>query len=271
MANNGITATTSEDIVVGAGEVLKDTNGNGIFGSLGSTQDDNVFRVTREYFVPALNGAMGPLTATDYITKELAELEATVPELSTANLPILVPGATSTTLVNTDTAAGIATTLAAATVAGQTLAIKVTAVTTMAIGQYFRFGGAGSKEWRKLTRVGTLGSGGSGIDIDFPLILPHANLDAVVQTDGDGSIVVSSGPQRRIPSTAYNGYALVVPYLDGRTARFIVYNAIMIDSPEWTAGDAKNMAPRLKLQARRTPVTAASRAAWDIVRTPAFG
>jgi hypothetical protein len=258
-----VTATTSEEIVVGAGELWKDG------APVGATQDDTVFRLNFEWFVPDLNSVAGPLMGTDYLVSETAEIEASIPEISAANLALLVPGATSTTRSTTATSGGLATTLAAAVAAGQYLAIKLASVTDLEVGDYIRFGASGSYEYRKVTRVGTALAGGTGIDIDFPVVRAHASGAAAVQTDGDGSTIISGTSERRLPTSAYHDYVLEIKGLDGRAALFYVYNAIMVDSPEFSSGDDSNMAPRLKVQARRDPATV-NTPAWDIVRRPAI-
>lgn len=265
-----LTATTSEELVVGAGEMFIDKLRDGKYVPLGASEDANVYRVTREYFVPNLNDSVGPIDTTDYIARELAELESTIPEVNAANLALLVPG--SVTVVNpaTLTGGGLDTTLSAATVPGQYLALKVASVTGMAVGQFFRFGPANARETRTIVRVGTPLVGGTGIDLDFPLVLSHAATEQVVQAVNDGSTVISSGPQRRLPTSAYADYALFVQGLDGRGTRFRLYNAIMTGSPTWSMADADNAKPRLMLQGRRKGATATSKAAWDIQRLASF-
>lgn len=81
----GVTADTPVNIVIGAGDVYVD-------GSIvGATMENNVMRVVRTLFAPDLNGVPGPLEDTDYIQSETAELEVTIPELSSDILELLIP------------------------------------------------------------------------------------------------------------------------------------------------------------------------------------
>lgn len=175
-----VTASTPSEIFIGAGEVYVDDV------AVGATQDNNVFRVVREYFTPELNGVRGPLSDMDYVQSETAELEVTVPELAADKLALAVPGAVST--VNTsspnDAAGGGNTTVALNANAGDTN-VKVTAVTNLAIGDVIRIGPAGStQETHKITAVGTAGAGGTGIDLATPLAFAHPTPEAFVEVDG---------------------------------------------------------------------------------------
>lgn len=258
-----VTATTSEEIFVGAGEVYVDG------ASVGATMDNNLFRVTREYFTPELNGVRGPLKGIDYIQSEVAELEVTIPEISAARLALIVPGSTSTTSSTGVTAGGATTTLAGDAAAG-TLNIKVAAVTGMTIGDWLRIGTAGGYQYAKITTVGTAGPApATGVTLDRPLVNLVASGQAVVEVDGNGETVITGGPQRRLPSTAYHNWALAIPGLDGREARFELDNAIMTDNPEFEAADDGALAPRLVLQSRWDPANP-NTSPWRIKRSPAI-
>lgn len=83
----GVTASTPENIVVGAGNVLVDS------ADVGATADDNVYRIEQTIFEPDnLNGVPGMLLGTQYKTREDAILEATMPEVSAATLALIWPG-----------------------------------------------------------------------------------------------------------------------------------------------------------------------------------
>jgi hypothetical protein len=87
----GVTATTPENIVVGAGNVLVDA------ADVGATADDNVFRIEQTIFEPDnLNGVPGMLLGTQYKTREEAILEATMPEVSADTLALIWPGSEET-------------------------------------------------------------------------------------------------------------------------------------------------------------------------------
>lgn len=262
-----VTAATAEEISVGAGDVFyKDTDG--IWQPVGATKDANLFRVTTQYADINLNGVIGPVKGIDYITDQLAELEVTGVQLSPTALGLMIPGSTSTVETSAD-AAGFSSTLDDDTEIGQYLAIKVAAVTSLAIGDTVRVGASGAIEYRTVTRVGTAGIGGTGIDLDFPLQAAHTDGDAIVETDGTGVTIVSPPIIRRLPSSAYHDWALVVPGLDGRAKRFLVFDGIMTDNAEYEAKDDDAMGPRLKIQSRIDPAQS-NRGGWNIVDVPAF-
>jgi hypothetical protein len=333
----GVTATTAEEIFIGAGDVFVDDS------PVGATMENNVFRVVQEKGTPDLNGVPGPLEGLDYIESETAELEVTLPELGADKLLMSIPGAVSVVgdAIGVPTGGGASTTLAALSNAGATN-IKVTAVTGMTAGDVLQIGAAGAREFRSIVTVGTAGSGGTGIDLDVALTKAHANLDPVVEVDhttlaadvpvgatnikltsvaglavGDylrfgypgqqevrqltfvgtagsggtgvsfdfattsphlsgqtvleqnsaGSTVVKSGAgvARRIPSSAYHKWELVVPGLDGRERRFRLLSAIMTENPEYEASDSPDspLAPRLTLQARWNPADGTA-SPWEI-------
>jgi hypothetical protein len=263
-----VSASTAEEISVGAGDVFY-LDSAGAWQAVGATKDNNVFRVNTEYADIDVNGVIGPIKGIDYITNQLAELEVTGIQIGADKIALMIPGAASTTQTSADAGGGADTTLAAATVAGQYLAIKLTAVTGLVVGDAVRIGASGSIEYRTLTRVGTLGAGGTGVDLDFPLQAEHAALDDVVETDGAGLTIITPPIIRRLPTTAYHTWRLDVPGLDGRLVRFWVYDAIMTDNAEFEAADDDAMGPRLTLQSR-IDVAQPNRGGWRIERVPAY-
>jgi hypothetical protein len=87
---NGITADTPINLVVGAGVMLRD------HAYMGATIDNNLFAVDRTMFTPDLNGIMSDLMGTDYITRSVGRIEATVPEVGQSIISASIPGATIT-------------------------------------------------------------------------------------------------------------------------------------------------------------------------------
>ncbi len=83
----GVTVDTPANIVVGAGALYRN------HAAFGASVDDNLFAVEREIFTPALNGIMGDLMGTDYITRSVGRIEATVPEVGATVLAAGIPGA----------------------------------------------------------------------------------------------------------------------------------------------------------------------------------
>ena len=87
---NGITADTPVNLVVGAGVVLRN------HAYFGASIDSNMFAVERTMFTPDLNGIMADLMGTDYITRSIPRIEATIPEVGAAVIEAGIPGATVT-------------------------------------------------------------------------------------------------------------------------------------------------------------------------------
>lgn len=77
-------------------------------------------------------------------------------------------------------AGGGNTTLAADPALGATN-FKVTAVTNFAVGDWVRIDTGANREYRRITAVGTSGSGGTGIDVDGATTIDHANGVAFVE------------------------------------------------------------------------------------------
>lgn len=262
-------AQTVESLSVGAGEMWHRPVAGGDWVSAGATMENNVWRVERDYFAPKINGVVSLLQGTDYLQEERCFLECSPAEVSAAILALLVPGSVSTTETSADLGGGATTTLAAATTAGQWAAIKLTAVAGLSVGDFIKVGTTPFIEKRQLTRVGTLGAGGTGVDIEYPLMAPHAALAAVVEIDGLGGTVIVGGADRRLPSTAYNDWRLDVPGLDGRMSRFFIFGAIASDDAEFEAADDDAMHPRMVLAGRRDPTTPQD-SAWQIRKEAAF-
>jgi hypothetical protein len=62
----------------------------------GASIDSNLFAVDRTMFTPDLNGIMADLMGTDYITRSIPRLEATIPEVGENVMAAGIPGATIT-------------------------------------------------------------------------------------------------------------------------------------------------------------------------------
>lgn len=262
----GATSATPANLVIGVPGIVLVNNTD-----IGATEGNTVFRVAQTLFSPRLNGQTGVLLGTDYKQSEHAELEVGIPEVSAAVIAALAPGSTSAS-TGAATALGspawAATTLAAAVLVGQYTAIKVAAVTGMAVGQYANIGTG--TQVRQITRVGTLGAGGTGIDVSDPLSTAVASGAAVTQFTGDGGTQYSSGVlvNRRLPSTAYANVEARMFGLNGLRYVFGVKNAIKDDNAEFTLGDAALMSPRAKFQSR-LDAAALTTSPWYITRIPA--
>jgi hypothetical protein len=154
-------------------------------------------------------GQRGPIIGTHYMANRVARVSFTLAEIAGDAMSFALPGSTATTGVTTATSGGWSTTSAAANVAGDTI-IKVAAVTSMAVGQYVKIGSGSTIEYRTITRVGTALVGGTGITVFPPLRNAQASGVALLQTDGDGSTVIQATNTRRIPTSAYKDWVLVV-------------------------------------------------------------
>lgn len=264
----GVTASTPANLVIGApGYIL-------IAGAdIGATEGNVVYRVTQTLFTPKLNGLVAPLAETDFVQQEVGQLEVGVPEASAAVLAIVVPGSVSATA-----GAGVqgsptytASTTAAAATAGQSLAIKLTSVTALAVGMYLGFAGTSPLiQIRQVTRVGTLGAGGTGIDISDPLSAAVASGAAVTQYAGDGNTTVSSGvlTNRRLASATYGTTEARLWGVNGLRYVFGLLKAINLGPAEFTLADAALMAPKVKFEGRIDPANQSS-SPWYIRRIPA--
>ena len=170
-----VSGSTARNISIGAGNLLID----GV--DAGATEADNIFRVMRKIYTPKLNGVPGFLKGTDYIEDEMAELEVTIPELSTTMLPVQIPGSAIVVGDGQGFAGGGGenTTLASPTAIGD-VNIKVVNVTAFAIGDVVEIGAIGQREFHTVNFVGTAGAGGTGIGFLGGLTLLHAAADAVI-------------------------------------------------------------------------------------------
>lgn len=262
----GLTANTPANLVIGApGIVLLDN------ADVGATEGNVVFRVVQGRFVPRLNGVSANLVGTAYIQEEHGELEVGTPEVSNPLIAAMVPGS-----VNASTGAATvmgspvftATTLAAAAAIGQYLALKVAAVTNMAVGQYVNFGPG--TQVRQLTRVGSLGAGGTGVDISDPLSAAVASGGAVTQYNGDGGTQYSSGVlvNRRLPTSAYHTLEARMFGLNGLRYVFGLRGALKDDNFEETLGDSAMAAPRSRFMSNLDPA-AQTTSHWYVTRIPA--
>lgn len=266
----GVTATTAEELSVGAGILFyKPSTGTGSGANdpwleIGATTEDNVWRHILEIISADINNVVGQIKGGDYKSNEQGELEFSPLQHSAAIMGLLAPGSTVTAAPTPAEVSGGATGgLDAAITAGQTLAIKVDSVTGLSVGGFIRVGPSGGREVRRVTRVGTVGSGGTGIDVEYPFLLDHADTETYVEVDAAPIATVVPSATRRIPSDAYNHFRLDVPGLDGRARRYFVYDGLMLENGEVTASDDEFSAPRFTIQSRVDPANP-SRGGWKI-------
>lgn len=241
--------------IIGASEIYyRAIASTAAWTSVGATIDDAIFRVVQTTFNPSLdfNGVMSEVREMDYVSKQSAEAEFTLPELAGPKLALALLGATSTAGVITETPAGYTSTLAAASVIGATN-LRVAAVAALTAGMYVGIDvvAGGLREYRQIDVVGTLGAGGTGITFRDPLLQAHASGVVVVQTDGDGKTAITPGTVRRQPLTAYNDW-LLVGQSPSAYFELYLYNAISkTDTVEIAFGDEKMAAVKVMLGARK--------------------
>ena len=266
----GVTATSNQNISIGAGDLFYKDN-SGVWAPAGATAGDDIFDVTRTYYAPTINGLRTPLAGTDYISKELATLKCQFLEITAGLLGLLIPDVASSGGEGPAIVGGGGVgTLADKIDPGQSAAIKVSSITGLTVGDFIRVGvGSPYIEFRAITRVGTVAIGGTGIDVDFPFVYPHASGDAFVEVDGDGTTLITSGPNRRLPSSAYRDFMLYVPGLDGRDTRFTIFKGIATGPATFTASDTKESAPQLTIEGRMDG-TALYRQPWQIQKLPSY-
>lgn len=87
----GVTASTPANLVIGAGDAYLDGS------DVGATMDANSYNIEQEWTVPELNGVPGELMGTRYKRREMARLGMRLPEISSAKLLAVWPGAQSAT------------------------------------------------------------------------------------------------------------------------------------------------------------------------------
>lgn len=264
----GVTSATPANLVIGAPGVVL------LAGTdVGSTIGVVTYRVTQQLYTPKLNGIPGNLAQTDYVQSEMGQMELAMPEASAAVVAVQVPGSVSATA-----GAGVqgsptytASTMAAAAVAGQRLALKLVSVTSLAVGMYLGFAGSSPAiQIRQVTRVGTAGAGGTGIDISDPLSADVASGAAVTQYAGDGATSYTSGvmTNRRLGSGAYATVEARLWGLAGLRYVFGLLQAVNLGPAEFALDDAKEMAPKVKWESRIDPA-ALTTSPWYIRKIPA--
>lgn len=245
----------AKQYIVGAADVYYRSVGSvASWTSVGATIDDVVFRINQTTFNPSeqFNGVLDLIREMDYTSKQGAECEFSLPQIAGANLALAVRGAVSAVLPNTDaTGTPGSTTLAAAAAIGD-VTVKATAVTNFSAGDWMRISASGAAaEYRRIDVVGTVGSGGTGLQFRDPLLKAHANGDPIVESNGDGKTELTPGTTRRMPLTAYNDFALVAQS-PADYYELYLYNAISTtDAAELTFGNASMAAIRATLGTRR--------------------
>lgn len=244
--------------IIGAADVYYRslaTRDAGPWSSVGATVGPVLFKIPQTIVNPGdtFNGVLQPILGMDYLSKQGAEVDFTMPQFAGANLALAVLGATSSVLPNTDAVGTpFVTTLAAAAAIGDTN-IKVTAILNAVVGQWIRIDlvAGALAEYRQIDVLGTIGAGGTGISFRNPLRQAHANGVAVVQANGDGKTEIIPGTTRRQPNTNYNDWALVAQSPNDYY-ELIIFNAISsTQSADLSFGQDTMAAISVSLAARK--------------------
>jgi hypothetical protein len=202
------TQVIAKNYVIGPGEIYyRDVGVNTDWTNLGATLDAITMRIISEWFIPDnLTGVKMPVQGLDVLRRLNAEFEFTLPDFVGGNMEFVMPGARTTAEVHSDTATTpLNTDLDGATAAGDRT-ITLTAVTNAAVGDYVRIGsGAGQLvEYRQITSIDT-----NDITFRDPLLVAHADAEAVVETDGDYRTKFEASLYSRMPDTAYKEWSMV--------------------------------------------------------------
>lgn len=143
---------------------------------------------------PEFTNAGGPVRNTRITRRIVPSLELTVNEMTAQKIGWALPGATATSSSSVgQPKTGLDTTLAADPALGATT-LKVTSVTTVLVNDFVRVASPGvaateaNSEVLKVTRVGTTGSGGTGIDVENSAgggcLLDHGGTDEIKTVSG---------------------------------------------------------------------------------------
>lgn len=246
--------------IIGAAEVyyraINATTGLAVAGpwtSVGATTGDVVFKCPQTIYNPSkdFNSVLAEIAGMDYVSKQEAEASFEMPELAGPKLALALVGATNSTQAITETGAGYATTLAAATAIGATN-IKVASVTTVTVGMQIAIDvvAGGLREYRIVDVVGTLGAGGTGVSFRDPLLQAHSSGVVVIQTDGDGKTDIIPGLVRRQPYASYRDWALVAQSPSAYYELYLYRAISKTQSVDISFGDQKMAAVSVTLGAR---------------------
>lgn len=143
---------------------------------------------------PAFTNSGGPVMATRGIRRIIPSVEVVINEFTAQKLAWAMPGATATSSESVgQVRAGLDTTLAADPALGA-INLKVTSVTTVAVGDFIRVAAAGvaateaNSEILRVLTVGTTGGAGTGLDVENSAgggcLLDHANAAEVKTITG---------------------------------------------------------------------------------------
>jgi len=89
----GITSNTPNNMLLGPGVVYRGFSNPSTPGTLvGATIGGAAFSVSREYYVPELDGAMGPVKGTRVLVSEVAAIKVTMAEMTKANFLLALAG-----------------------------------------------------------------------------------------------------------------------------------------------------------------------------------
>ena len=93
----GITQKTTERFLIGPGAVYSGFTNPSTPGTLlGATIGGNVVNIAREFYVPSLDGALGPVKGSRRLISEIPSVTANLTEITKANLLLALAGTSAT-------------------------------------------------------------------------------------------------------------------------------------------------------------------------------
>lgn len=160
---------------------------------VGATLDPPTVNFDITTYTPEFQGARGPVKGTVITTRVIPSCTLRVNQITAQKLGWALPGTATTSSTSLGVLlAGLDTTLAADPALGATN-IKVTSVTTVAVGQFISVGPTAlpteaNTEIVQVLTVGTTGGGGTGLDVQNSagggLLIDHANAERVYTVNG---------------------------------------------------------------------------------------
>ena len=184
----------------------------------GATTEVPKLAIAVEGGSPDFTNAVGPVKGTYILRKGVPSIEVVVNEITAQKIAWAMPGAAASSSQSVGSpVAGLDTTLAADPALGATN-LRVTSVTTVAVGQFVRVGAAGvaateaNSEVLRVLTVGTTGSGGTGLDVENSAgggaLLDHANADEVKTVNGTVLAAPAAAGATNIKVDSVSGLAI---------------------------------------------------------------
>lgn len=233
--------------ILGAADVYYRAVGvNTPWTSIGATLDDTVMHITSEWFTPDnISGVLGPIQGLNYLRRQNASFEFTMPEIAGTKLNLVLPGTRVTTATGA-AGSGLTSTLSSATTVGAT-SVTVASATGAAVGDYMQIDTSTLSEWRQITDIAS-----TTLSFRDPLIFAHASGVAVVETVDGNRTLIESSVTRRMADTEYREWALVVSNGKGYQEIRIPRGIAMATTADITMGEQAVAGIRVTIQGNYT-------------------